>query len=71
MIKSVGLKQPSVNDRGYGNVRNGGDELTKSVAKTEKQSNENLESDNVLCRVTKTKRNSDSSSNRNLDQYKK
>lgn len=29
MIKSVGLIQPSVNDRGYGNARNGGDDLTK------------------------------------------
>lgn len=69
MIKSVGLLQPSVNDRGYGNVRNGGDELVKSVAKKEKKINEKLERNNDLYRLSKTKRNSDSPLNRKLDQY--
>lgn len=70
MIKSVGLIQSSVNDRGYGNIRNGGDELMKNVAKKEKKINE---SSNVLYRITKakSKRNSDSPSNSDLDQYKK
>lgn len=71
MIKSVGLIQPSVNDRGYGNIRNGGDELTKSVAKKEKKANGNSESNKVPYRISKikSKRNSDSPSNTNLDQY--
>ncbi len=64
MIKSVGLIQPSVNDRGY--VRNGGDDLKKSVAKTENKINE---SNNVPYRISKTKRNSPS--NTNLDQYRR
>lgn len=68
MIKSVGLIQPSVNDRGYGNVRNGGEKLMKSVATTEKKLKE---SNNVPYRVSKTKskRNSDSPSTTHLDQY--
>lgn len=71
MIKSVGLLQSSVNDRGYGNNhRNGGDDLTKNATKKEKKI---TESSKVPYRISNTnsKRNSDSPSNANLDQYRK
>lgn len=71
MIKSVGLIQPSVNDRGYGNVRNGGDELKKSVVKKDKKVSEHLESNKSLYRIPKSKRNTELPSNTNLDQYRK
>lgn len=71
MIKSVGLIQPSINDRGYGNVRNGGDELKESVVKKDKKISENSESNKSLNRIPKSKRNSELPSTTNLDQYRK
>lgn len=72
MIKSVGLIQPSGNDRGYGNIRNGDDDLTKSGTKKEKKTNKQSHSTPNRVSKTKTKRNSTSATtNTNLDQYRR